>query len=95
VGNLIRYNTKVTKIEQSEQGVTVSFVDARGSNNSPGGDAGNSVQQVKGDWCVCTIPLSILSQLDVQVGAPMKQAISAVHYAAAFKVGLQFKRRFW
>jgi monoamine oxidase len=95
VGNLIRHNTKVTKIEQSEQGVTVSFVEARGASNAQGGDAGSAVQQVKGDWCVCTIPLSILSQLDVQVGAPMKQAIAAVHYAAAFKIGLQFKRRFW
>lgn len=95
VGKLIRYNTKVTKIEQSAQGVTVSFVDARSGGNAQGGDAGNAVQQVKGDWCVCTIPLSILSQLDVQAGAPMKQAIAAVHYAAAFKVGLQFKRRFW
>jgi monoamine oxidase len=95
VGKLIRHNTKVTKIEQSAQGVTVSFVDARSGSNARGGDAGKAVQQIKGDWCVCTIPLSILSQLDVQVGAPMKQAIAAVHYAAAFKVGLQFKHRFW
>jgi monoamine oxidase len=39
--------------------------------------------------------LSILSQLQVDVGAPMKAAIDAVPYAAAVKIGLQFKRRFW
>jgi monoamine oxidase len=44
---------------------------------------------------VCTIPLSILSQLPVQVGPAMKAAIEAVPYSGAVKVGLQFKRRFW
>ena len=53
------------------------------------------MQQVKADWCVCTIPLSILSQIDIQLGEPMKQAIAAVPYGASFKTGLQFKRRFW
>jgi monoamine oxidase len=47
------------------------------------------------DWCLCTIPLSILSQIEVAVGTPMRIAIGAVPYAAALKVGLQFKRRFW
>lgn len=88
VGTLIRYNSKVTRIEQSAEGVTVSFVDAKGAG-------AGSPQQLKADWCVCTIPLSILSQIDIQVGEPMKQAIAAVPYGASFKVGLQFKRRFW
>lgn len=44
---------------------------------------------------MCTIPLSILSQIEVQVGDAMKQAISAVPYGASVKVGLEFKRRFW
>jgi monoamine oxidase len=44
---------------------------------------------------VCTIPLSILSQLPVDVGARMKAAIDAVPYSASVKIGLQFKRRFW
>ena len=47
------------------------------------------------DWCLCTIPLSILSQLPINVGAAMKAAIDAVPYAGSVKVGLQFKRRFW
>ena len=51
--------------------------------------------QAKADWCVCTIPLSILSQLPVDVGARMKAAIDAVPYASSVKIGLQFKRRFW
>lgn len=86
VGSLIRFNAKVTKIEQSDKGVTVSYTDAK----TPG-----QTLQAKADWCVCTIPLSILSQIEVQVSSPMRAAISAVPYGASFKAGMQFKRRFW
>ncbi|MEX5624695.1 FAD-dependent oxidoreductase, partial [Pseudomonas syringae] len=57
--------------------------------------AGGASAQEPADWCVCTLPLSILGQLPVQVSAPMMSAIRAVPYEAAVKVGLQFKRRFW
>jgi hypothetical protein len=42
-----------------------------------------------------TIPLSVLGQIQIDVGARAKAAIDAVPYASAVKVGLQFKRRFW
>jgi monoamine oxidase len=86
VGDVIRYGAKVTQIQQNGGGVTVTFSDA----NDP-----NGPQQVKADWCVCTIPLSILSQLPLDVGARMKAAIDAVPYVSSVKIGLQFKRRFW
>ena len=86
VGDCIRYNAKVTKIQQNDRGVTVAFVDARNPANE---------ELAVADWCICTIPLSILSQLPIDVSASMKNAIGAVPYSAAVKVGLQFKRRFW
>ncbi|MBN9490127.1 MAG: flavin monoamine oxidase family protein [Alphaproteobacteria bacterium] len=86
VGDLITYNAKVTKIEQNDKGVTVFYEDAK----TP-----DIVQKAIADWCVCTIPLTILSQIDIQVGDAMKAAIGAVPYASSVKVGLQFKRRFW
>jgi monoamine oxidase len=86
VGDVIRYDAKVTQIQQDGGGVTVTFSDTK----SPA-----MPQQAKADWCVCTIPLSILSQLPLDVGARMKAAIDAVPYASSVKVGLQFKRRFW
>ncbi|WP_414475201.1 NAD(P)/FAD-dependent oxidoreductase [Microvirga sp. M2] len=86
VGELIRYNSKVKEIRQDETGVTVTYEDT----TNPG-----SSLQAKADWCVCTIPLTVLSQIDMNVGAPMQAAIAAVPYASSVKVGLQFKRRFW
>src|ERR1700682_3015706 len=86
VGDVIRYEAKVTKIQQDDRGVTVTYTDLK---------APATPQQVKADWCVCTIPLSILSQLPIDVGDRMKAAIDAVPYAPSVKIGLQFKRRFW
>jgi monoamine oxidase len=86
IGDLIRYDAKVIRIAQDPAGITVTYVDPK---------APTTVQTAKADWCVCTIPLSILSQIPIDVGARMKSAIDAVPYASAVKIGLQFKRRFW
>jgi len=83
---LIHYNAKVTAIQQDERGVTATYEDT----TAPG-----VKHTASGDWCVCTLPLSILGQIPMNVGQAMAEAIAAVPYAAAVKVGLQFKRRFW
>ena len=85
VGKFIRYRSHVSKIAQNDKGVTVTYKDL---------DTGKE-HQATAEWCVCTIPLSILSQLEVQVSKEMKEAIDAVPYETGFKAGLQFKRRFW
>lgn len=86
LGDTIRLDARVTRIDQDDHGVKVSYVDAA---------APDAPRQASADWCVCTLPLPILSQLPVQVGPKLKAAIDAVPYFAAVKVGLQFKRRFW
>jgi monoamine oxidase len=85
IGSVIRYNTRVFRIDQDERGVTVNY-----TNRGDG-----SVGVAKADWCICTVPASILSQLDLKVSAKMKAAIDALPYHASLKAGLQFKRRFW
>ncbi|WP_345817129.1 flavin monoamine oxidase family protein (plasmid) [Paraburkholderia sp. PREW-6R] len=85
VANAVVLNAKVTAILQDEQRVSVRYTDT----------ATQSERTAHADWLVCTIPLSILSQIDVQVGASMRAAISAVPYETSVKVGLQFGRRFW
>jgi monoamine oxidase len=86
LGPLIRYNAKVTEIRQDDQGVSVTYEDTR----TPG-----TALRARADWCLCTIPLPILAQIPMNVGPALASAISAVPYASAVKVGLQFKRRFW
>jgi len=86
LAKVIQYNAKVTNIHQDAKGVTATYVDSRN---------GGPARQVHADWCICTIPASILSQIPMNVGAPMQNAINALYYDAAIKIGLQFKRRFW
>ena len=86
VAPLVQFGAKVVRIDQDEHGVSVAHVDAR---------RGGPPRTTRADWCVCTIPLSILSQIETRVGEEMAAAIQAVPYDSSVKVGLQFKRRFW
>ena len=83
---LIQYNCKVIDIHQDDKGVTATYIDSR---------TGGEKRTARADWCVCTIPASVLSQIPMNVGGPMRTAIDQIPYMAALKVGLQFKRRFW
>jgi monoamine oxidase len=86
LNGVIRYGCKVTKISQDQHGVTVAYVPRSG---------GAPETTVKADWCVCTIPASILGQIPMTVNAPMRNAINSLAYESSVKVGLEFKRRFW
>lgn len=86
LGPLIRYNARVTQIQQDEHGVTAVYEDRLKPGN---------VLKARADWCLCTIPLPVLAEIPMNVGAGLAAAIAAVPYASAIKVGLQFKRRFW
>ncbi|MBU0554748.1 MAG: flavin monoamine oxidase family protein [Alphaproteobacteria bacterium] len=82
---LITYNAKVTKVAQSDSGVTVSWQDL----------TTNAMNEAKADYCVCTIPLGVLNQLELQASAPLKAAIAAVPYSNSVKMGLEMRSRFW
>jgi monoamine oxidase len=86
LGTLIRYQAKVTRIRQDDHGVSAWYVDA---------GRGGGEREARADWCLCTIPLSVLGQIPMNVGPAMADAIAAVPYAASVKIGLQFRRRFW
>lgn len=83
---VVHFNAKVTEVHQDESGVTATYVDAV---------KGGAPQAARADWCVCTIPASILSQIKINVDTPMQMAINSISYGASCKVGLQMKRRFW
>ena len=83
---VITYDAKVIDIRQDDHGVQATHIHSK---------TGGPPQTVKADWCVCTIPASILGQIPMNVGSPMRAAINALYYDASVKVGLQFKRRFW
>ncbi len=85
VAPVLRLNTKVTSIRQDGAGVTADWQDT----------ASGAAGQSRADWCICAIPLPILSQIELTVSPAMAAAIASVPYAASVKIGLQFRRRFW
>ena len=84
LGNRIVYRAAVREIRQSERGVWAIYADAQGQ-----------LKRVDADYCVCTIPLPVLSVLQKDFSQPVQSAIAAARYDGAGKIGLQFKRRFW
>ena len=84
VGHMIQYSTVVERIGQDDGGVEVAWVDGAGQRGT-----------TRADYCVCTIPLSVLQHIEAAVPDAVKQAMAAVAYQPVGKIGLQMKRRFW
>jgi monoamine oxidase len=80
----IVYRAAAREIRQSENGVSVAYADQHGR-----------LRKVDADYCVCAMPLTVLATLDTDFPPELMKAIASVPYAAAGKMGLQFKRRFW
>jgi monoamine oxidase len=85
LGDRIVLNTEVTEIRQNDQGVRIVV---RNVQN-------DQTREVTGDYCVCTIPLSVLQNIPSDFQNDMAHAITQVPYLPVGKIGLQFKRRFW
>src|ERR671915_637224 len=84
LGNRIVHRAAVREIRQSERGVWEIYADKDGRP-----------RRVDADYCVCTIPLPVLSGIQKDLSQPVQSAISAASYDGAGKIGLQFRRRFW
>jgi monoamine oxidase len=85
MGQMVTFNAKVSKIMQDTKGVSVTYADA----------ASGAVSTAQADYCVCTIPLGVLNQIENNLAPKMKAAIGAVPYSTQVKIGLEMKRRFW
>jgi len=84
VGNVIRFNTEIVSLRNSPDGITVQCKDTQTG----------ATRTVQGDFCLCTIPLSVLAQMDTDFSDPFKEAMK-VAYTPTGKIGIQMKRRFW
>lgn len=81
--NKPKLGARVSAIFNTERGVKVHYTDRRGE------------QQLEADYCICTLPLPVLSTLQHNFSPNVSRAIDYVPYIATSKIGLQFGRRFW
>ena len=84
LGNRITYRAAVREIRQGERGVWIVYSDPQGQP-----------RRIEADYCISTIPLPVLTDIQKDVTPPVRSAIATAGYDGAGKIGLQFKRRFW
>ncbi|RYE22435.1 MAG: flavin monoamine oxidase family protein [Sphingobacteriaceae bacterium] len=83
VGAMLKLNSEVTSIQNLPEGVKILYKDLQGS------------KEITGDFCICTLPLPVLSNVNNNFSADVSRAIDYATYIKTGKIGLQFKRRFW
>ncbi|GIL41001.1 flavin monoamine oxidase family protein [Roseiterribacter gracilis] len=82
---MLRFNCEVQQIRQTDKAVTVNYVDTKTGKTA----------SVTGDFCLCTIPLSVLRSIDTPFSDDFRAAMDDATYVPVGKIGLQMKRRFW
>ncbi len=81
---MIRYGAAVSRIRQSDSGVTVTYTrSARGAD-----------QTIEADYCICAMPLTIARTLDADFSAPIRAILDTVQYDSAYKIAWEAPR-FW
>lgn len=82
----ITHDAQVTRIRQDTRGVTVQVIQA---------SSGGAARELAADWCVCTLPFSVLSQMAVDFNPAIMNALRRVWYTSAYKCALEMRERFW
>ncbi|AOS43950.1 Flavin-dependent L-tryptophan oxidase RebO precursor [Lacunisphaera limnophila] len=84
---VVRYQCEVKDIRRTaDGGVRIGYTDAARDG---------ARQEIEGDFCICTLPPTLLRRLPADFSAPTVAALNAPQAALSGKIGLQFKRRFW
>jgi monoamine oxidase len=83
------------RVQRVTLGARVTAIDQPGRRVRVRCEQNGQPREIEADYAVCALPLTELRELALDVSPAMKQAIGAISYSAAGKIGVQFKRRFW
>ena len=83
IAPMLKLNAEVNNIQNTTTGVKITYKDKAGTH------------VLEGDFCICTLPLPVLSNINNNFSANVSRAIDYIGYNQTGKIGLQFKRRFW
>ena len=82
VGEVIEYGAVVSRIRIGGGAVTVAF------------EQGGTDRQLRADFCICTIPATVLRGIDHNFSPAHRAEINGFRYTQACKIAFQ-SRRFW
>ncbi|EJL36286.1 monoamine oxidase [Caulobacter sp. AP07] len=78
----VKFEAVVKQLRKTKKGVRIVYADASGEH------------ALDADFCICTIPLPVLSKIPSDFSPRVKQAIAAAEYHHGTKVAWE-TRRFW
>ena len=82
LGEIVRFNAPVTELRKTSRGVRVGYTHK------------GAAASIEADYCICTLPLTILRKIPNDLGASHRKVVNECSYAAPFKVAWE-SRRFW
>jgi monoamine oxidase len=82
LGGIVKYNSPVTEIRKTSKGVTVSYKEK------------GMAKTIEADYCICTMPLTLLRSTPNDFGAAYKKVVDECTYSSAYKIAWE-SRRFW
>ena len=80
----IRYRASVKQVTTTNDGVTVVYDDESGKQ-----------WRVEADYCICTIPPTVLREISSNFAPDVKDALRESFGVPAGRIGLEYRRRFW
>jgi monoamine oxidase len=84
LGPVVRLSSEVTAVRRTNSGVSISFVDKQSGRHNA----------IEATYCIATIPLKVLQDIECDFSPAYRAAIRDVDYANAVKIAWQ-SRRFW
>lgn len=82
---IMKLNKEVTKISQSEDGVSINYKDTMNGTE----------MTTTGDFLISTIPYAVVTEIDNDFSADIIDAMKTPGPSQVAKFGLQMKKRFW
>jgi monoamine oxidase len=87
LGNIIHYNCVVKEITTGESSVTVAYDDGTGTH-------GKSPMTITADFCICTMPISVLATTKNNFSPETQKAFTGMPMTALYKIAWE-SPRFW
>jgi len=89
LGDVVRYNSPVSEIRKTPDGVRVLY-----RQSDSGATRSGAIRSIEAPYCICALPPSILKTVPNDFAPRVKAAIEQVNYDSAFKIAWE-SRRFW
>lgn len=84
LGSIVQYRCPVKQVRKTSKGVSVTYTEG----------ASQTTKSLEAEYCICTLPLTILETLDIDCSAEKKQAFKGMKLASLYKIGWEAPR-FW